>query len=432
MPATSIPQACQTQAATKAAYRVLANDAVAPGAIITAHAKKTAERISTQKVVIVAHDTSNVDLSSHKKAQNIGYLDTKYGRGIKLHTSLAISEKGVPQGILCQKAWVRNDDEYGKKSDRAKKPVEEKESYRWIEGMRSARDMAPDGVSLIHIADRESDIYEFINETLSLNNNYPLIRACHDRQVMTSDGANGHLFKIIADSPLRCEMTVSIARRGKERHPETVKCEVRYMPVTLLPPSGKKDLKLLKLWVISVTEVTSGQGGINWILLSGIPVNSNADAIIMVSYYSMRWLIERFHYTLKIGCGVEELQLEESSRLMRAIELYSVVAFRILWIAYESRVNSGGSSGIILSAMELKLLMILLLSSGHRRVAVPETIGECVRLIALLGGFLGRKSDGDPGVKTIWRGMSRLEDAVKTARAVAEYGFPDGKIVGNG
>jgi len=433
-PDVSIPQAFGSTAAVKAAYRLLSNKSLEPMAIMNAHIKRSAERICGLKMALVAHDTTDIDFSSHKKVRGVGYLDAPFCRGIKLHTSLALSPEGVPLGVVYQKAWARDDAELGKRAGRHKKPIEEKESYRWIEGMRSARAAVDKSVTLIHIADREGDIYEFISETLKLANNYPLVRACHDRMTLTSGGGEARLFEAIASVPVAGEMKVHIARRGPERLPETVVCQIRFAPCALQPPIRKKDQPALPLWVASAEEKGGGEGAIKWVLLCGAPVNSLEDAISMVGYYARRWLIERFHYTLKSGCRVEELQLEEADRLMRALELYSIAAFRLLWITYSARADPDGPSSLIISDRERKLLVGLLISAGAGRMVAKGGYGllDCVTMIACLGGFMGRKSDGFPGVKTLWRGLRRLEEACETMESLEKLGWLNKEVVGNG
>jgi hypothetical protein len=140
-------------------------------------------------------------------------------------------------------------------------------------------------------------------------------------------------------------------------------------------------------------------------------VESFSDAGEVVAYYRLRWLIERYHYVLKSGCGLEKLQLETGVGLERALAAYGVVAWRLLWLTYEARKRPDECCTVVFTEHEWQALYCAV----HRTTklpAEPPTLHEAVRLVARLGGFLARTSDGEPGVTTIWRGLIRLEDSV--------------------
>ncbi len=146
-----------------------------------------------------------------------------------------------------------------------------------------------------------------------------------------------------------------------------------------------------------------------------MPVTTYEEAVQIVLWYSLRWLIERYHFVLKSGCRIEELQLETAQRLERALATYCIVAWRLLWLTYQARQAPESSCEVVLQQDEWQALY----ATMHQTTTVPEqppTLHEAVSWIARLGGFLGRKSDGEPGVKVIWRGLRRLEDIVATWR----------------
>jgi hypothetical protein len=150
---------------------------------------------------------------------------------------------------------------------------------------------------------------------------------------------------------------------------------------------------------------------IEWLLLTTWPVVTADDAARMVTWYSYRWRIERLHFTLKTGGShVEDLQLESRERLERAITLYSIVAWRLLWMTYQVRVDPDQSPTVAFSADEIAALERLAATQKPARpVGQPLTLRDAIRAMAKLGGFLGRKSDGEPGVKTLWRGYRQLQ-----------------------
>jgi Transposase Tn5 dimerisation domain len=152
---------------------------------------------------------------------------------------------------------------------------------------------------------------------------------------------------------------------------------------------------------------------LEWILLTSLAVESLDDARLMLRYYALRWLIERLHYTLKSGCQIEKLELETVERLQNALAVYLMVAWRLLWLVYQSRLDGQQSCEIVLETHEWQALFAVM----HEGEAMPNqapTLQQAILWIARLGGFLARKRDGSPGVKVLWRGWSRLTDIVRT------------------
>jgi len=132
-----------------------------------------------------------------------------------------------------------------------------------------------------------------------------------------------------------------------------------------------------------------------------------------VKWYTYRWLIERYHYALKSGCGIEKLQLETARRFHMALATFSIVAWRLLWLTYEARVNPDQPCDTVLETCEWQSLCATV-NQNPIPPDTPPSLRAAVRMIASLGGFLGRKGDGEPGVKTIWRGLRRLHDIAAT------------------
>lgn len=177
--------------------------------------------------------------------------------------------------------------------------------------------------------------------------------------------------------------------------------------------------------VILVTEIDPPPEvkPIRWLLLTTLPVPHLAAALTCLRYYTLRWLIERYHYTLKSGCQVEQLQLESAERIQRAFATYSLVAWRLLWLTYLARVEPELSCDVFLTPDEWQALACHHLGS-RTPPRQPPSLGQAVLWIAQLGGFLARRHDGVPGVKTIWRGFSRLADLVSLWRLLRRKPHP--------
>ena len=189
---------------------------------------------------------------------------------------------------------------------------------------------------------------------------------------------------------------------------------MRLTTVELQPPTGKAEIQpgiVVQAILAEEENPPAVEKAVSWLLLTTLPVVNYRDACDCLEKYAARWLIERFHYVLKSGCGVEELQLETAARMEKAIFTYAIVAWRLLWLTYEARKNPEKKIDRVLNEQEWKVLCL----ATEKNKALPTqspTLREGVRKIASLGGFLGRKGDGEPGVKTLWRGWQRLKDMV--------------------
>ena len=185
----------------------------------------------------------------------------------------------------------------------------------------------------------------------------------------------------------------------------------------------------MELYLVLAEEVSTppqGVSPIRWVLITDLAVNSLEDAVKMVKWYVQRWKIERFHYVLKSGCNIDDLQLGTGTRLENAIAIYSVIAWKILNLTYESRENPTEDCGYIFKVHEWEALYCFINKTPIPPTKVP-TLYEVVLMVAKLGGFLGRKSDGVPGVKVIWRGLARLHDIAELWH-ITHYHFPSNVV----
>lgn len=404
-PAGSLPSIFSKPSELKAAYRFFSSGQFRTEDIIAGHVEQTAQRVSHSRTVLLIQDTTDIDYSSHMKTKGLGYLEKKFMQGIKCHTSMALSEEGLPLGILDQKLWVRSNDQYGKKVNRKQKSLFEKESYRWKQCIEDTEKFARSDQRLIHIADRESDIFDVFSSPRKENIEL-LIRAAQNRKLGNKEEK---LFEMVRSLPLAGEMTVTI-KRNKDQKQRIAKLAVRFATVKIAPPMRRKkeNLSSVEMSIIYVKEVgPKVVNPVEWYLLTTMKIETIEQAGQCVKWYSLRWLIERFHYVLKEGCKIEELQLEEAERLKKAIGIYSIVAWRLLHITYLNRVDPDAPAMEILAEDELLALHHFINRQSNTMKKIP-TVGEVFPMIARLGGFLGRRSDGLPGVKVFWRGLTKL------------------------
>lgn len=421
-PAGTIPTIFPLAREAKAAYRLLGtqlHSVDAEGnsqqiglgeALLAACVDACVARIREQEQLVLAiQDTTEISFDSSPVGE---------AGGLWVHTTFACTAEGVPLGLLDQRCWQREADRPGREA-RRERPLEDKESYRWIEALRAVHERVPQESTVLTVADREADIYELFAEPRPHNSEL-LIRACRDRR--TSDEYK-YLLASVEAAPVAAEGTLTLQRRP-DRGARVARLRLRYKPVTLLPPTHglHEPLPPLNLWAILVEEPAAPEGEkpVCWLLLTTLPITETAQAYECLQHYTCRWLIERFHYVLKSGCRVEDSQLRTLERLRAFLGLCCVVAWRLLWITYSAREAGDQPATVVFLDIEWQAAYCAL----HQGQAPPKetpTLREAVRWVAQLGGFLAREGDGDPGVKVLWRGMKRLHDIVLGALLFAPH-----------
>lgn len=405
-PAASIPAACGSWAATKAAYRFFDDDAVAADAIVAAHVRATAERAGTTgELLLAVQDTTQLDFSAHPTLAGAGPLAGVGQRGLLVHSVLAASDDGVPLGLLHQRRWARDPDEVGVRRTRRQRPTAAKERQRWLDALAATHAALPAGTPVLTVADREADLYDLFALPRPPHSEV-LIRAAHNRRV---DHEARYLRDALERAPVCGEATVSIGRRD-ERPPRAATLRLRAVALSLWPPHRRAGAAIPVVAVLAEEPAPPDDvDPVRWLLLTTLPDASADGAAKAVRRYALRWVIERYHYALKQGCAVEKVQLRTMERMERALAVAAVVAWRLTWLTYLARRTPAAACTVALSEPPWQALCCVI----HRTVAPPATppsLRQAVRWIAQLGGFLGRKGDGEPGLKVIWRGLQRLDD----------------------
>lgn len=399
-PDSSIPEAFCKWGDIKGAYRFFSNKNVSIEAINRSITLATGERCQPYDIVLSVQDTTNVHFSS--LAEGLGYMDHGKGNGFMVHSAMAIDNKGCPIGLLHQKIWARDKRELGKAQQRAGRDIEEKESYKWLEGNEASQGLLKNNKCIIHIADREADIYELFVTSRTANSEL-LIRAMHSRKTLLGNNMWSEIEAepVIATFDIELENAVSGVC-------ETIPMVVKTGMVLLSPPKKKPGLPAILLYGMIVTERNPRSNKpLEWHLITTIPAKNKEQALQLVTYYTYRWRIERFHYILKSGCNLEELQLRDADALHRATLTYSLCAFKLMQVLYQSRIEPNQPCDRYFTEMEWKVLAMV---HYKRRVISKEPLPLklAITIIAKLGGYIGRNNDGPPGIKNIWRGMNQL------------------------
>jgi len=411
-PQSNIPQACQTRVDTKATYRFLDHPETSMEKVLAPHYEATLGRISREEVVLAVQDTTSLNYTAHPATQNLGPIGYRLDRGIGLilHSTLTFNREGTPLGLLDVQCWARDAVDFGKKKRRHSVPIEEKESYKWLLSFRKvaeAQKRCPKS-TLVSVGDREADIYELFELALSDPTGPKLlIRAEQDR--LLAEG-QGHLWKKVAQQEVTGIQEIQVPRQ-KNRPARVARLEVRFAEVTLKPPQRKKGRKELTLWAVWAREAEEPAEGerIEWMLLTTCAVTTFDEAIEKLSWYTIRWGIEVFHRTLKSGCKVEERQLGHADRIETCLAIDMVVAWRIFHLAKLGRETPDVPCTVFFEEAEWKAL-VAYVTQNPKPPDHPPTLREAMRMVAILGGFLGRKGDGEPGTKSLWLGLQRLDD----------------------
>ena len=415
-PMAGIPEACESVTKMQAAYRFLSNDDVLFETLLQPHYAATEERISDVgegSVVLVAQDTTSVNYSELTSTDGLGPIGTTVdgAQGLHLHSSLAMTQQGVPLGFVDAQCWARDPQEFGKKAHRQALPIEDKESWRWIKGYQAvaAVQRRNPHIQLVSVADREADIYELFEEARRVPDAPKLlVRAKHDRKVHDEQE---RLFETLRAKPVVGYQCVQLPRQHNRAKREA-KLAVRFASVTLCPPKTKPGLGNLDVQMVLAQEVDAPEGAepIEWALLTTAAVDSFEQACEKVAWYTQRWGIEVFHRTLKSGCRVEDRQLGEGERLQACLAIDMVIAWRIHHMTKLGREVPELPADVYFDHDEIAVLVAYEIKFRKRPPDAPApSLREAIRMTAKHGGFLGRKSDGEPGTETLWRGLLRLD-----------------------
>lgn len=426
-PDSSIPQAFKSWGETLAAYRFFGQDKVNPEQIIAAHREATLNRIQQESLILIVQDTTEINYSHRKPMPGMGPLNYESLQGCYLHPSIALTPNRVCLGVVEGKLWSR--ESLGKKALREHRPIEEKESYRWLEGYARANEVAKacPHTQVISVADREADIYELMQQREKGGYlAHWLLRAEYDRLVYGEEDKpyKERLWTRVKAAPKVGQITFTLPRapasRGgkvigekRPKRPERpIVQDVRVAHVRLVPPKRRISTSLMPINVYAVycceVQPPEGEKPIEWLLLTSVPVEQPEQARDIIRWYLCRWQIEVFFKLLKSGCKIEKLQLDNFSNTANCIALYMVVAWRILYLTMMGRQCPELACDKVFDDCEWQSVYTLV--SGQTPPATPPPLNTMIRLIASLGGFLGRKQDGEPGPKALWVGMQRMRD----------------------
>jgi hypothetical protein len=425
-PNLSIPAACLGRAEIKAAYRFFDNDKVTFEKVIEPHLAQTKDRMAEHELVLLVQDTTEIDLTRPEQdVKGVGELDGAR-QGFLLHEMHAFIPEGIPLGTVWAEALNRIEgvshvSAAEKRRTRKQMPIEDKESLRWLTGLREARQVARElpAVRCVCVADSESDIYEVFAEPRGEPPVHWLIRACQDR-ALDGDTAQRLRDQVLATPKLyevellirgrQAKTAAEDRARRQNRETRPAKVEVRAACVTLRPPY-RPDRKLppVTVNVVLVREANPppGETPVEWVLVTTLPIDTLEQVRTIVEYYCVRWCIEILFRTLKSGCRIEHRRFEHIDRVLPCLGLCLIVAWRTLFVCRMGRSCPDLDCEAIFEPSEWKAVW-----TAVKRTKPPKQVprlSAMVHLVASLGGYIERATS-EPGTQTLWIGIQRMHD----------------------
>jgi hypothetical protein len=408
-PERSIAAACKQWGDVLGAYRFFDNDRVGFEDVLSGHKAATLSRMADQSVILVAQDTTFLNFDSLQAKEGFGTIKEAVRDEHLLHVNVAFTDQRVNLGVLSGRLWQRTGE--GIAQLRKQRPTKDKESQRWLDGYAVACDVQAHYPQkwVISVADREGDIhewYELAQDTPSLRRASYIVRAKQQRRIQIQDDEHEDLWEWLAAQPVLGRYEIAVPAKGG-RSARVAQVRVRAGEVTLSGRIGASVQPVtLHAVLASEEDAPAGVSPICWRLLSDIPADSYESARAIIEWYRCRWEIEIFFRVIKNACQLEALRLQTAPRLYNAIAVYLIIAWRLHLLTMQARERPQVACDEVLSAKEWQTIYIM-----HKRKPPPEkppTLRQATRMLASLGGFLGRKGDGEPGTKTIWIGYANL------------------------
>jgi transposase-like protein/transposase Tn5 family protein len=416
-PDASTPRQTEGWTDCKAVYRLFECPKVTFEAVTAAHYERTL-KLAPGKYLVIS-DTTEVDYGYKSERQGLGPLTAKHRRGFFLHSALVIDpETRQVMGLGAQELWARTK---GKKKRVhrvacRKRPTESDVWGHVIDRVRGTGD----DVQFVHVCDRGADNFDVFAHLHTKGDSWVIRAAQLTRKVRTADNTLVKLGKVMKSAPLLGTYQVYVSA-NRNQIARWAQVEVRATSVTLVRPREGStafvldhDIREVPTNVVHVQEIDAPKNctPLQWVLYSRESVSTFGACLKAIEYYEQRPIIEEYHQCLKTGLQIEERQYESADRLRPVIGVICVQAVRLLQLRNVARQAPETPARKLVPPEWLEVLGKVL-----RNPRPLNTVRDFMRGVASLGGFLGRKSDGEPGWKTIWRGLETLLVALRGYRA---------------
>ncbi len=420
-PEASLPHQVQSPAALKAAYRLLNNPRVSMEALLEPHWNQTRSAARQASVVLLAQDTTVVNLTAHPSTTGLGPVGPGKGRGLLLHSCLAVlPETRTVLGVAHTQVILRQE-----KPDPAPKWSDSPEGQLWESTVQAIGCPPPDG-RWVYVSDAGSDIFMYLSTCRAQGADF-VVRASRNRKLRWEAHAPQAkrekaqaLLDYVRSLPAQPDSAYPVPVPATATHPAREAHVVLQWTAVTLPPPREAPTRMrqtapLSVWVLRVWEPHPPRRTkrLEWVLLSSQPITTEAEAQRVIGWYTCRWLCEDYYQCLKTGCQVERTQLDDGADIRRLLGFQVPLAVRLLQLRQAVREHPD-----VLAETLIDPWMVQILQRKQGRAGVRLTLGAFWQGVARLGGFQGRRRDGAPGWRTIWRGWHQLSDLTEGARLV--------------
>lgn len=418
-PDASLPQQNKTWSDLKAAYGLCKRKEATFEAVASCHWARTKQTKPGRYLLI--SDTTDIDHRSHKATTDLGMLGDGRGRGMQLHNCLVVdSSREMVEGQAGALIYYRK--RTPKKETRTARLSRTRESELWGKLVDQVG-VPPTGCQWIHVFDRGGDNFEAVCHIIKNRCDWIIRASKMNRTVLDESGQKTELSEAIKQAK---ELgTYDLHLRSRPGQSARV-AHIRVSTTRVTFPRPLRQSKYVKSCgitevetnILIVEEVNAPKGvtPIRWVLLTSLPVTTFAQAWQVIADYEHRWLIEEYHKVLKTGCSVERHALRQAKRLEPLTGLICVIGVRLLKLKTLAKQEPEAKACNRVPSMWLKVLKKM----QPRLQKTELTVNLFWRELAKLGGFLGRKHDGEPGWQTIWRGYQQLQLYVKAIKLAGE------------
>lgn len=417
-PAQSLPQQMGgDEAALDGTYRLVNHPGVSLDLLSKPHWEQTRQEAGERRVVLFVQDTTQLDYTHFPTMEGLGPIGDGNGRGLLLHSALGVvpSEKPQVLGLAHQQVVLR------RPADEPRpRHAPSPEGQMWARAAEAVGS-PPEGVLWVHVGDRGSDDFRFMDAS---RDKHFLIRVMRNRLLeWDQEDVDPQMHKIVdcaRSLPVQHRYTLDVPA-NHDRPARTAQMCLAWTQVTIpAPQQGPPELRdrpSITAWVIRVWEVDAPADAepIEWILVTSVPTETVADVKERVWWYTHRWMSEDYHQCLKTGCDIEHRQFDHGDDIRRLLGFCGPIAARLLQLRQVARLEPQVPAARHIDPLRIKILTERLEWDGDELL----TMGEFWDGVAQLGGYLGRPGDGPPGWKTVWRGWHHLSDLVTGARLYA-------------
>lgn len=420
-PDAATPKQTENWGDCKAAYRLARQAKVTFDAVIAPHCALT--RAVEPGTWLVINDTTEINFGCDRHLTGVGRVGSNQARGFFLHTAMMVgSETEEIVGLAAQELYLRPLRKVKRVSSAQRKKKNKRETDVWGRVIDRVN-RAPEQARFIHVCDRGADNFDVFCHLVEQQAGWVIRAAQLTRVVRDEANRERSLEDALCGQAVLGSYELKVAA-SRDQPARTAQMEVRYARIVIPRPKAgisayvrNCGVEEIPMWALETREVNSPQGvdPLRWVLLTSEPVDRFPDASRIIGWYGKRPLVEEYHKCLKTGCSVEQRQYRDGDRLAPVIGLLSVVAVRLLQLKMVARKDpERPAAGIVPTEWLFALPRVM------RRPKPIVTVRDFFRGLASLGGFLGRKCDGEPGWQTIWSGLETLLQCLRGARALGK------------